>query len=127
MLHVVWPGQKLYLVKFSSNKRGQTIQCNLISTFLNYPLESIIAQIASCQISCTNGPSCLFFVIYAHVCIIVIINPLLHRLILDHDIIFYFQTTLKKFKKNLSKDWNTFENIMENGAFAPGEQMLHFP
>ena len=22
---------------------------------------------------------------------------------------------------------NTFENIMENGAFAPKEQMLHFP
>ena len=24
------------------------------------------------------------------------INPLLHRLFLDHDVIFYFQTTLKK-------------------------------
>ena len=22
---------------------------------------------------------------------------------------------------------NTFENIMENGAFAPKEQILHFP
>ena len=22
---------------------------------------------------------------------------------------------------------NTFENIMENGTFAPKEQMLHFP
>ena len=22
---------------------------------------------------------------------------------------------------------STFENIMENGAFAPSEQMLHFP
>ena len=50
-------------------------------------------------------------------------NPLLHRLFLDHDIIFYFWTTLKKFKKNLS----IFENIMENGAFALLEQMLHFP
>ena len=29
--------------------------------------------------------------------------------------------------KNLSKVLNTFENIMENGAFAPNEQMLHFP
>ena len=27
----------------------------------------------------------------------------------------------------LSKALNTFENIMENGAFAPNEQMLHFP
>ena len=26
---------------------------------------------------------------------------------------------MKKFKKNLSKVLNTFENIMENGAFAP--------
>ena len=51
-------------------------------------------------------------------------NPLLHRLFLDHDIIFYFKT-LKKFKKNLSKVLNNFEN-MENGAFAPNEQMLHF-
>ena len=25
-----------------------------------------------------------------------VLNPLLHRLFLDHDIIFYFQTTLKK-------------------------------
>ena len=33
---------------------------------------------------------------------------------------------MKKFKKNLSKVLNTFENIMENGAFAPKEQMLHF-
>ena len=28
------------------------------------------------------------------------VNPLLHRLFLDHDIIFYFKTALKKFKKN---------------------------
>ena len=33
----------------------------------------------------------------------------------------------KKFKKKLSEALNTFENIMENGAFAPKEQMLHFP
>ena len=43
-------------------------------------------------------------------------------LFLDHDII-----SMKKFKKNLSSVLNTFENIMENGAFAPKEQMLHFP
>ena len=48
-------------------------------------------------------------------------------LFLDNDTIFYFQTILKKFKKNLSKVLNTFENIMENGAFALLEQMLHFP
>ena len=33
---------------------------------------------------------------------------------------------MKKFKKKLSKVLNSFENIMENGAFAPKEQMLHF-
>ena len=32
------------------------------------------------------------------------VKPLLHRLFLDHDIIFYFQT-LKKFKKNLSFEY----------------------
>ena len=31
------------------------------------------------------------------------------------------------FKKNLSSVLNNFENMMENGAFAPEEQMLHFP
>ena len=64
------------------------------------------------------------------------INPLLHRLFLDHDIIFYF-----KQQKKLRYVLNTFENILENGAFAPKEQMnivengafapkeqmLHFP
>ena len=55
------------------------------------------------------------------------VNPLLHRLFLDQNIIFYVKTTLKRFKKNLSHVLNTLENIMENGAFAPKEQMLHFP
>ena len=32
-----------------------------------------------------------------------------------------------KFKKKFGLVLNTFENIMENGAFAPKEQMLHFP
>ena len=40
-------------------------------------------------------------------------------LFLDHDIIFYFETTLKKNQKKISIVLNTFENIMENGAFAP--------
>ena len=53
------------------------------------------------------------------------LNPLLHRLYLDHDIIFYFRQHLKYSRKlKLSLE---FENIMENGAFAPKEQMLHFP
>ena len=37
------------------------------------------------------------------------LNPLLHMLFLDHNIIFYFLTTLKKIKKNLNKVLNTFE------------------
>ena len=44
---------------------------------------------------------------------------LLYRLFSYRDIIFYFYATLKKIKKNLGKVWTTFENIIENGAFAP--------
>ena len=33
---------------------------------------------------------------------------------------------LKTFQKKLSQFFNTFENIMENGAFLLEEQMLHF-
>ena len=33
----------------------------------------------------------------------------------------------KKIKKNLSKVLNTFENIMEDGAYAPMEQIIDFP
>ena len=33
----------------------------------------------------------------------------------------------KNSRKILIKVLNTFENIMENRAFAPKEQMLHFP
>ena len=43
------------------------------------------------------------------------LNPLLHRLFLGHDIIFYFR---QHQKKNLSKVLNTFENIMENRAWS---------
>ena len=49
-------------------------------------------------------------------------NPVLHRLFLDYDIILF----LDSIEKNQEK-LNTFQNIMENGAFAPKEQMLHFP
>ena len=52
------------------------------------------------------------------------LNPLLNRLFLDHDTIFYFHTSFKNQEK--VKVLNTFENIMENGTFAPKEQMLHF-
>ena len=55
------------------------------------------------------------------------VNPLLHRLFLDHDIIFLFLDNIEKINISLSKVLNTFENIMENGAFAPLEHMLHFP
>ena len=33
----------------------------------------------------------------------------------------------KNSRKIQRKVLNTFENIMENEAFAPNEQMLHFP
>ena len=46
-------------------------------------------------------------------------KPSLQRLLLDHDIIFYFLTTLNKFMKNFSEVLNAFQNFMENGAFAP--------
>ena len=38
-----------------------------------------------------------------------------------------FRQHWKKLKKNLNKVLNTLENIMEKRAFAPMEQMLHFP
>ena len=38
-----------------------------------------------------------------------------------------FLDNIEKIKKNLSKVLNTFENIMENGAFALLEQMLYVP
>ena len=41
-----------------------------------------------------------------------------HVLILDN---------IEKFKNNLSYVLNTFENIMENAAFALLEKMNHFP
>ena len=67
------------------------------------------------------------------------INPLLHRLFLDHDIISIFRQHRKKnhvnlskvlrtfenIKKNLSKVLHTFENIMENRTFAPFSLIFH--
>ena len=38
-----------------------------------------------------------------------------------------FLDNIKIIQENLSTVLNTFENIMENGAFALKEQMLHFP
>ena len=37
-----------------------------------------------------------------------------------------FRQLGKNSRKNIYIVLNTFENIMENGAFAPKEQMLHF-
>ena len=51
-----------------------------------------------------------------------LLNSLLHRLFLDHDIIFLFLDNIEKIQV-----LNTFENIMENGAFAPKDQMHYFP
>ena len=48
-----------------------------------------------------------------------LLNSLLHLLFLNHDIIFLF---LDHIEKNQVLD--TFENIMENGAFAPFSIML---
>ena len=75
-------------------------------------------------------PANIFFFlenVFCLLCLLQIFNPLLQRLFLDHDIIFYFYITSKNIKKNLSKVLNSFKNIMKNGAFAPKEQMLHFP
>ena len=37
------------------------------------------------------------------------------------------QHCVKNFKKYLSQVMNAIENLMANEAFAPKEQMLHFP
>ena len=50
---------------------------------------------------------------------LVLLNSLLHLLFLNHDIIFLFLDHIEKIQV-----LDTFENIMENGAFAPKEQML---
>ena len=34
---------------------------------------------------------------------------------------------IDKIQEKIMLHLNTFENIIENGAFAPKEQMLHFP
>ena len=47
-----------------------------------------------------------------------LITPLVNRLSLDHDIIFIFLNNIEKIQQ---------KHVMENGAFAPKEKMLHFP
>ena len=42
-------------------------------------------------------------------------SPLLHRLFLDH---FLFLDSIEKIQEKLKFSLNTFENIMENGAFV---------
>ena len=44
------------------------------------------------------------------------VNPLIHRLFLDHDIIFF--DNIEKSSRKIEV-LNTFENVIENGAFAP--------
>ena len=56
-----------------------------------------------------------------------VFNPLLHRFFFKSLHHFLFLDNVEKLKKNLREVLNTLENIMENGAFAPKEQMLHFP
>ena len=50
------------------------------------------------------------------------VNLLLRRLILVHDFIFYFYTTLKKLLEKIKLSFEYFKNIMETGAFAPKEK-----
>ena len=71
----------------------------------------------------TNEPKCMCYVQTFIYCI----SPKHHRLFLDHDVIFFFQTKLKKIQEIISFVLNTFENNMENEAFAPIEQILLFP
>ena len=54
-------------------------------------------------------------------------NPLLHRLFFRPRHYFLFLDNIEKSPEKMKLVLNTFEIIMENGAFAPKEQMLHFP
>ena len=47
-------------------------------------------------------------------------------LYLEHCIIFYKKLNFQIFSKKNFLHFNSFENIMENGTFAPQEQMLMF-
>ena len=40
---------------------------------------------------------------------------------------FLFLDNIEKIQEKFKLSFDTFENIMENEAFAPKEQMLHFP
>ena len=55
-----------------------------------------------------------------------LVNPLLHMLFFRSWHNFLFLDNIEKINKSLSKVLNTFEDIMENGAFAPMELMLLF-
>ena len=56
--------------------------------------------------------------------LVIQVNPLLHRLFLEHCIT--FNKKFKYFPKKYLLHFNSLENIMENGTFAPQEQMFHF-
>ena len=47
-------------------------------------------------------------------------------LYLEHCIIFYKQFKFSNIFQKYFLHFNSFENIMENGTFAPQEQMFHF-
>ena len=56
-----------------------------------------------------------------------IVNPLPHKLYLEHCIIFYKEFKFSNIFPNFFfLHFNSFENIMENGTFALQEQMFHF-
>ena len=50
------------------------------------------------------------------------INPLLHRLFFYH---FLFLGDIEKNQEKFKLILNSFESILENGTFAPKEEMLH--
>ena len=75
-----------------------------------------------------QGSNCLKF--YQQTTLAGRVNPLLHRLFFRSWHHFHiFRQTWKRSRKIYAtcKVFNTIENIMENGAFAPKEHMLHFP
>ena len=55
-----------------------------------------------------------------------LINPLPHMLYLEDCIISINNSNFQIFSKNYFLHFNSFENIMENGTFAPQEQISIF-
>ena len=55
-----------------------------------------------------------------------LINPFPHMLYLEHCIISINNSNFQIFSKKYFLHFISFENIMENGTFAPQEQIFHF-